>query len=64
MNKDAVRKIWTVEERLIIILPSYTGLVFTVSLTQTSVTWEERVSVEELPVSDWPLGMSVGNCLD
>lgn len=33
---------------------------FIVKLTHTRYIWEESGSIEELPPSDWPVGMSVG----
>lgn len=39
------------------------GLVF-ISLTQSEVTWEEGMSVEELPPLNGPVGLSVGKILD
>lgn len=30
-----------------------------VNLIQTTVVWEEETSTEELPLSAWPVGMSV-----
>lgn len=35
-------------------------LISFVNLTQTRVTQEDITSVEELPLLDWPIGMSVG----
>lgn len=35
--------------------PSGSVLVSFVILTQARVTWEDRPSVEELPLSDWPV---------
>lgn len=26
-----------------------------VNLTQTGVTWEEGISIEKMPISDWPV---------
>lgn len=37
---------------------------FLVNLTQAWVIWEEGISTEELSLSDWPIGKSVGVCLD
>lgn len=31
-----------------------------VTLTQTKVTWKGGTSIEELSLSDWPVGISVG----
>ena len=38
-------------------------LVFVI-LTQTRVTWGDRASAEEMPPSDWPVGIPVGHFLD
>jgi hypothetical protein len=32
-----------------------------INSTQTRIIWEEENSIEELPPSDWPVGMSVGH---
>lgn len=39
-------------------------LIFNASWVHIRVTWEEGNSTEELPPSDWPVGVSVGNWLD
>lgn len=40
-----------------------TLLVSFVNMSQTRVTCEEGSSVVELPLSDWPMGMSAGHFL-
>lgn len=37
---------------------------FIVNLTQVRVTWGEGTSVEEMPQSDWLVGVSMRHCLD
>lgn len=39
-------------------------LIYIVNLIKTQVTWEDRISVEELLLSGCPMGMSRGNCVD
>lgn len=39
-------------------------LVFIFNLIKPRVTWEEGISTERLSRSDWPVAISVGNCLD
>ena len=38
-------------------------LAITVNLTQSRIIWEERLSVEELPRADWPVGITIEDCL-
>lgn len=38
-------------------------LVIFYQLTQSRVTWENRMSVKELPPTDWPVGKSIGHFL-
>lgn len=33
-------------------------------LTQTRVTWDEKISVEKLPPPDWPKALSLAHFLD
>lgn len=39
-------------------------VIFIINLTQPRVSWEEGTSTEKLPKSDWPVAMSVNDCLD
>lgn len=38
--------------------------VFIVTLAQTRVTWKEGISVEELALFEWPVGMFLRDRLD
>lgn len=43
----------------------WSWLTLTVSLTNKKLGFFKKgVSVEELPQPDWPVGLSVGDCLD
>jgi hypothetical protein len=37
---------------------------FIVTLTQANITWEDGISIEGFLRSNWPVAMSVRNCLD
>lgn len=43
---------------------SYGRRVIDLNLTQTRLNWEEGISAQKMPPSDWPAGKTVAHFLD